>query len=268
MMTEVLGEIDIQRYRRDGYIVPKTKLPTKTMTQLRGALEETIGSNPGIRPEQLVSVHIDRRNDEGVQGHSAWLELAKDPRILDLVEQLIGPDIVLWGCQVFCKPATDGMEVPMHQDGHYWPIQPLATCTAWVAIDESTVENGCLRVVPGSHTGQHSFKHTKSDRENLVLNRQVDDPATNLDSAVDIELEPGEFSLHDVYMIHGSNRNTSGKRRAGVAIRYMPATSHFNRTLYATTTGAGYLVNFASRPLWLLRGTDRAGNDFQVGHQI
>ncbi len=266
-MTELLSEIDIQCYRRNGYIVPKTKLPTKTMTQLRGALEETIGSNPGIRPEQLVSVHIDRRNDEGVHGHSAWLELAKDPRILDLVEQLIGPDIVLWGCQVFCKPATDGMEVPMHQDGHYWPIQPLATCTAWVAIDESTVENGCLRVVPGSHTGQHSFRHTRSDRENLVLNQYVDDPAASLDSVVDIELEPGEFSLHDVYMIHGSNRNTSGKRRAGVAIRYMPATSHFNRTLYATTTGAGYLVNFTSRPLWLLRGTDRAGNDFQVGHQ-
>jgi ectoine hydroxylase-related dioxygenase (phytanoyl-CoA dioxygenase family) len=101
-----------------------------------------------------------------------------------------------------------------------------------------------------------------------VLNRCVDDPAANLDSAVDIELEPGEFSLHDVYMIHGSNRNTSGKRRAGVAIRYMPATSHFNRTLYATTTGAGFLVNFTSRPLWLLRGVDRAGNDFQVGHQI
>ena len=71
-MTELLSEIDIQCYRRDGYIVPKTKLPTKTMTRLRIALEETIGSNPGIRPEQLVRVHIYRRNDEGVHGHSAF----------------------------------------------------------------------------------------------------------------------------------------------------------------------------------------------------
>jgi len=71
-MTELLSEIDIQCYRRDGSIVPKTKLPTKTMAQLRIALEETIRSNPGIRPEQLVRVHIDRRNDEGVHGHSAW----------------------------------------------------------------------------------------------------------------------------------------------------------------------------------------------------
>ena len=71
-MTELLSEIDIQCYRRDGSIVPKTKLPTKTMAQLRIALEETIGSNPGIRPEQLVRVHIDCRNDEGVHGHSAF----------------------------------------------------------------------------------------------------------------------------------------------------------------------------------------------------
>ena len=148
----------------------------------------------------------------------------------------------------------------------YWPIQPLATCTAWVAIDHSTVENGCLRIVPGSHTGEHYYQHSKSDRENLVLNQHVDDPTAELESAIDLELEPGQFSLHDVYMIHGSNPNTSGKRRAGVAIRYMPATSHFNRELYATGDGSGYLVNFASRPLWLLRGTDRANNDFRVGH--
>ena len=135
-------------------------------------------------------------------------------------------------CQVFCKPASDGMEVPMHQDGHYWPIQPLATCTAWVAIDDSNVGNGCLRVIPGSHSGQHYYQHSKSDREHLVLNQHVDDPRVDIGNAVDVELSPGQFSLHDVYMIHGSNPNTSNERRAGVAIRYMPATSHFNRSLY------------------------------------
>ncbi|MED5392467.1 MAG: phytanoyl-CoA dioxygenase family protein, partial [Pseudomonadota bacterium] len=186
--------------------------------------------------------------------------------ILDRVEQLIGPDIVLWGCQVFCKPASDGMEVPMHQDGHYWPIEPLATCTAWIAIDDSNVGNGCLRVVPGSHIGKRYYEHSKSDRENLVLNQHVDDARIDLDDAVDLELHPGQFSLHDVFLIHGSNPNTSGKRRAGVAIRYMPATSHFNRSLYETSEGSGYLVNFATRPLWLLRGNDRGNNNFQIGH--
>ena len=153
-MADLLSDPEIERYHRDGFVVPDYVLPPETMNELDSALEETIASNPSIRPELLVSAHIDRLNDEGVRGHRAWLELAQHPEILDRVEQLIGPDIVLWGCQVFCKPASDGMEVPMHQDGHYWPIQPLATCTAWVAIDDSNVGNGCLRVIPGSHTGQ------------------------------------------------------------------------------------------------------------------
>ena len=265
-MTELLSNPEIERYRQEGYVVPDSVLPPETMTELDAALEETIASNPSIRPELLVSAHIDRLNDEGVRGHRAWLELAQHPEILDRVEQLIGPDIVLWGCQVFCKPASDGMEVPMHQDGHYWPIQPLATCTAWIAIDDSNVGNGCLRVIPGSHTGQHYYQHSKSERENLVLNQHVDDPHVDINDAVDIELRQGQFSLHDVYLIHGSNPNTSGERRAGVAIRYMPATSHFNRSLYETSEGSGYLVNFATRPLWLLRGSDRSDNDFQIGH--
>ena len=99
-----------------------------------------------------------------------------------------------------------------------------------------------------------------------MLNQHVDDSRINLGDAVDIELHPGQFSLHDVFLIHGSNPNTSGKRRAGVAIRYMPATSHFNRSLYETSEGSGYLVNFATRPLWLLRGKDRGNNNFQIGH--
>ena len=265
-MTEPLTESEVTRFHQNGYVVPDYALPAETINELNSALEETIAFNPSVRPEHLVSVHIDRVNDEGVRGHNTWLELAHHPEILDRVEQLIGPDIVLWGCQVFCKPASDGMEVPMHQDGHYWPIEPLATCTAWIAIDDSNVGNGCLRVVPGSHTGKRYYEHSKSDRQNLVLNQHVDDTRIDLDDAVDIELHPGQFSLHDVFLIHGSNPNTSGKRRAGVAIRYMPATSHFNRSLYETSQGSGYLVNFATRPLWLLRGKDRGNNNFQIGH--
>ena len=265
-MTEPLTESEVKRFHQNGYVVPDYALPAETINKLNSALEETIEFNPSVRPEHLVSVHIDRVNDEGVRGHNTWLELAHHPGILDRVEQLIGPDIVLWGCKVFCKPASDGMAVPMHQDGHYWPIEPLATCTAWIAIDDSNVGNGCLRVVPGSHIGKRYYEHSKSDRENLVLNQHVDDARIDLDDAVDLELHPGQFSLHDVFLIHGSNPNTSGKRRAGVAIRYMPATSHFNRSLYETSEGSGYLVNFATRPLWLLRGNDRGNNNFQIGH--
>ena len=188
--------------------------------------------------------------------------------IIDLVEQLIGPNIVLWGCHVFCKPASEGYETPWHQDGHYWPIRPLATCTVWVALDPSTRANGCLRVIPGSHQGKHLHPHLHEDRTDLTLNQRMADGAFDEANALDLELEPGQMSMHDVYMIHGAKANTSGQRRTGVALRYMPASSHLDRSLKPVDGQSGVPVSFATRPLWLLRGKDVSGrNDFTVGHR-
>jgi ectoine hydroxylase-related dioxygenase (phytanoyl-CoA dioxygenase family) len=255
------------KYETDGYVVPSYRLPASRVDALREVLDRLIRDNPTIRPERLVSAHIEGKNSEGVRGSSAFLDLARDEAILDMVADVIGPDIILWGCQIFCKPGGDGMEVPWHQDGQYWPIRPLGTCTAWVALDPSTVENGCLRVIPGSHRGKVLHPHLTEDRTDLVLTQRAADGTFDEKTAADIELEPGQMSLHDVYMIHGSAPNRSPKRRAGVAIRYMPATSHFDRDLIATTAKSGYTVDFARRPLWLLRGQDRTGrNDFRIGH--
>ena len=159
------------------------------------------------------------------------------------------------------------MEVPWHQDGHYWPIRPLATCTAWIAIDDSVIENGCLRVIPGSHTEGELHDHMKEDREDVVLNQRVGSEAVDIDEAGDLELQAGQLSLHDAYMVHGSNPNRSPRRRAGIAIRYMPGSSHFDRELFTPSADAGYTIDFSRRPIWLLKGEDRCGkNDFATGH--
>jgi ectoine hydroxylase-related dioxygenase (phytanoyl-CoA dioxygenase family) len=264
-----LTQDELARYHDAGYVVPAFRLTAEHLSELREALERVVEGNPGVRPEKLVSVHLAGRNAEGVIGDEAFRELAADPDIVDMVSQAIGPDIILWGCQAFCKPGGDGMEVPWHQDGHYWPIRPLATCTVWVAIDDSTVENRCLRVIEGSHRGQRLLEHERDDREGLVLNRKVVDRHLDTGRTADVELEAGQMSLHDVYLVHGSNANRSPRRRAGVAIRYMPASSYFDRDLYPTSASSGYVVDFATRPLWLLRGEDRTGrNDFRVGHRI
>lgn len=255
-------------YRANGYIVPKYRLPAATVARLRTTLDRLISENPGIRPERLVSVHLEGRNAEGVKGSHDFLELAMNPEIVGMVAQLIGPDVILWGAQVFCKPGGDGMEVPWHQDGHYWPIRPLATCTVWIALDASTVENGCLRVIPGSHREGRLYDHLTEDRDDVVLTQKVRDDLFDIRQAVDVELEPGQMSMHDVYMIHGSNPNRSPHRRAGIAIRYMPGTSLFDRTLMSRSDRSGYTVDFSTRPLWLLQGIDRTGrNDFAIGHQ-
>ena len=263
-----LTQEEVSRYRRDGVLVPRYRLPAARLAVLRAALDEVIADNPGVRPEHLVSAHVSGTNEEGVRGHRAFFEIAREPGILDIVARLIGEDIILWGCHIFCKPGGDGLEVPWHQDGHYWPIRPLATCTAWLALDDSTVENGCLRVIPGSHRAAALHPHLREDRDGLVLNRAIDPQFMDEETALDVELAAGQLSLHDVHIIHGSNPNRSPNRRAGVAIRYMPATSHFDRELFKPGSQTGLHVDFATRPLWLLRGVDRCGrNDFTIGHE-
>ena len=255
-------------YLDAGYVVPAYRLPAPRVDGMRAALDKLIADNPGVRPEKLVSAHIEGDNGEGVRGSSLFLDLAREPAILDLVESAIGPDIVLWGCHVFCKQPGDGHETPWHQDGHYWPIRPLATCTVWVALDRSDTTNGCLRVIPGSHGDKVLHDHLHEDRTDVVLNQRMADGTFDERQAVDLELDPGQMSMHDVYMVHGAAANRSPRRRAGVALRYMPASSLFDRTLKPVDGKSGIPVQFATRPLWLLRGQDRTGrNDFSIGHR-
>jgi len=258
---------EIERYRTEGWVVPRFRLPAPRVTAMVDALDALIRANPGVRPEKLVSAHVEGDNGEGVRGSRAFLDLARDPEIVDLVSGVVGDDVILWGCHVFCKPAGEGYETPWHQDGHYWPIRPLANCTVWVALEQSTVENGCLRVIPRSHVGHRLHEHLHEDRTDLTLNQRMAAGSFDEASAVDIELQPGQMSLHDVYMIHGAAANTSRKRRTGVALRYMPATSVFERDLRPVDGKSGVPVNFAHRPLWLVKGVDRSGrNDLEVGH--
>jgi ectoine hydroxylase-related dioxygenase (phytanoyl-CoA dioxygenase family) len=264
---------EIARYAHDGWVVPRYRLPAPRVAALREALDELLRRNPGVRPEKLVSAHVEREggagdNGEGVRGVADFLALAREPEIVELVADAIGQDLILWGCHVFCKPAHEGYETPWHQDGHYWPIRPLATCTVWVALEPSTRANGCLRVVPGSHRARTLHEHLHEDRSDLTLNQRLAAGAFDEAQAVDIELEPGQMSLHDVYMIHGAAANRSEQRRTGVALRYMPATSLFDRSLRPVQGRSGVPVDFAQRPLWLVRGVDRhGGNDFTTGHR-
>jgi hypothetical protein len=263
-----LGDDEIAHYRAEGWVIPRFRLPAAQIDGLRGALDALLRANPGVRPEKLVSAHIEGDNGEGVRGSAHFLDLARDARIVELVSGVIGDDVVLWGCHVFCKPASEGYETPWHQDGHYWPIRPLANCTVWVALEESTLENGCLRVIPRSHRAKLLHEHLHEDREDLTLNQRMAAGSFDESQAVDLELQPGQMSLHDVYMIHGATANRSTKRRTGVALRYMPATSVFERDLRPVDGKTGVPVNFAQRPLWLLKGVDRSGrNDFAVGHR-
>ena len=194
------------------------------------------------------------------------MEAARHPALLDMLEQIVGPDLILWITRILCKPAVKGREVPWHQDGEYWLMRPLATCSAWIAIDPVSTANGCMRFIPGSHLRQELYRHHQANRDNLVLNLELDQDQFDESDAVNVELEPGQISLHDVRLIHGSLANDSGQRRAALIMRYMPATSHYDRTLGRRRDNSPF--NIVDQPLWLMRGVDRTGrNDFQHGHE-
>ena len=257
---------EIETYRRDGLVVPSFHLGEAKLARLESAVERLVAANPDVPPEYLIGPHIARPDDRDPDLHREFLELCLDPAVLDLVESVIGPDIVLWSSGVFCKPACVGREVPWHQDGQYWPLRPLATCSVWIAIDDSLPENGCMRYIPGSHAVRRLFDHEHA-RGDLVLNRRVAPSEFDPASARDDILRAGEVSIHDVYLIHGSNPNRSGRRRAGYVMRYFPGSTVYDREMDVGQSSDIGVSDFAKRPIWLARGSDRTGrNDFRVGH--
>ena len=199
-------------------------------------------------------------------GHDLrFLEIARTPEILDMVEQLIGPDLALWNSSLFSKPALDGQRTPWHQDGQYWPIRPLATCSVWIALDDSTPETGCLRVIPGSHHERRLRTHQSLEAADVTLNQELDPGEYDAAHAEDIVLEAGQMSLHDVYLLHGSEANRSPRPRRGMTLRFMPTTSHFDRNIASRQATDLGVLDHSDRTLFLVRGVDRSGrNNFRL----
>ena len=258
-----LAPHEVARYRAEGFLVPAWRLPAPLLARMRSSLERLVAENPDTRPEHLVLRW--GGGERALPTHQAFLEYARTPALLDVVEDLLGPDLVCWGAHTFCKPPGTGLEVPWHQDGPYWPIRPLATCTVWIALDDSRCENGCLRVIPRSHLTRTCFHHRLDERPELALDQTVSEGQFDETGAIDVELEAGQMSIHDAYLIHGSRANRSGRRRAGLALRYMPATSLYDRRVERRGGAAAIRQDMSKRPIYLVRGRDRAGNDFAVG---
>ena len=152
-----------------------------------------------------------------------WADaLVHHERILDAVEDVIGPNILCWASGFFHKPARHPGFVSWHQDSTYWGLSEPDVVTVWVAFSDSVPDNGCMRVIPGTHLmDQLPHKDTFAEHNLLTRGQEVQvvvDPSL----AVDVVLQPGEFSLHHVRLVHGSEPNGSERRRIGFAVRYVP----------------------------------------------
>jgi ectoine hydroxylase-related dioxygenase (phytanoyl-CoA dioxygenase family) len=166
---------------------------------------------------ELIDCHFDEQ--------FIW-QLATHPTILDCIEDLIGPDILLLATHFFNKygEGTLGESyVAWHQDVTFWGLEPPLAITAWYAVDDSDVENGCMQVIPGTHD-LGMLEHGKASQKGNLLSINQEAPVSEemAQTAVDLELEAGSMSIHDGTLIHGSLPNQSTRRRCGLTLRYVP----------------------------------------------
>lgn len=267
MAATQLSPEEINRYRENGYIVPRYRLPAPVLSAMRTAYDELLANNPDIPSDFMLGPHLQNPGAQGVKGSRDWLEFATQPEILDIAAQLIGQDLIIWGTTIFGKPARVGKATPWHQDGDYYPIRPLETISVWIALDDVTRENGCMRFIPGSHKARKSYSHHWEEDDAFTINQVCDAEHFDENTAHDLVLEAGQMSFHDVYMIHGSRANTTGERRAAFIIRIMPGRCHYDHALGEKMGQQNAAHDYGRRPLFLVRGRDRTGlNDFSIGH--
>lgn len=243
-----LSSVEVARYQQEGYHIFRDQIfPEEKFFGLKKCFEDILGQLPeGKRPEGMDVPHFT------CPQLYKWL-LSEE--ILDLVEPILGPDIALFASHFICKPKGNGKRVPWHEDSTYWRgmIDPMEVVTVWLAIDPSRRENGCMQVIPHTHnTGKMGFSDYEDvDPDKNVFKTEIKKTQRDASQAVAIELEPGQCSLHDGRIIHGSEPNTSPLRRCGYTMRFISTATKFNSEKYGPF-----------HRIFLARGEDRAGNTY------
>lgn len=210
-----LHELKAQ-FDRDGYAVFRNVVDADLVQEASRHIDWLIARHPELRPEELWHTLV--------PGDPFWVRLISDDRLLDIAELFVGPNIALFASHYICKQPYEGLPVLWHQDGSYWPLEPMEVVTLWLAVDRSVPENGCMRVIPGTQNMALQHMQARTDVRN-VLSSEIDPALVDEARAVDLVLEPGDVSVHQPSIIHGSNANNSPMRRAGLTMRYIPTST-------------------------------------------
>jgi hypothetical protein len=210
----MLSEQQIESYRRDGFVSPVDVFSEDEAAELRGELERA----ELTWPEAFTGA---ARNNAHYN-ITVLDRIVHDSRLVDAVEDLIGPDILNYGTVLFIKEPHDPGFVSWHQDARYMGLEPHLGVTAWLALSQSTPQSGCMRMIPGSHRDPLR-EHSDTFGEQNILTRGQEIEDVDEAKAVDIPLRPGQASFHSQRVIHSSQPNMSDDRRIGFVIQcYMP----------------------------------------------
>jgi len=208
-----LSAQQVAQYERDGYICPVPVMAPAEAAGLRRQLEAVEATQGGkLEAGQRSRAHLLFK----------WLDdLIRDPRVVDPIAQLIGPDVLCWSTIFWIKDAGSGSFVSWHQDNTYWGLSSRKVVTAWFAISEASLEAGCMKVMPGTHRGDTLAHEDTYDADNM-LTRGQSIRGLDEERAVHMPLQAGEMSLHNYCLAHGSGPNLSADRRIGVSMHFMP----------------------------------------------
>jgi ectoine hydroxylase-related dioxygenase (phytanoyl-CoA dioxygenase family) len=212
-VPKLLSENQVSAFHRDGFVSPVPALSAADAAAYRRRFEDYERAHDGwYTLSKGQKIHL-------LQTWAA--ELVCNERILDAVEDVLGPDVMCWGTSLFVKDAHDPGYVSWHQDSTYWGLDKPDVVTAWVALSPATRESGCMKMMPGTHTSEQMPHRDTLAEHNLLTRGQEIAVEVDESQAAYIELAPGEISLHNVRTVHASEPNNSDDRRIGVAMRYI-----------------------------------------------
>jgi phytanoyl-CoA hydroxylase len=219
---------DPKQFADAGYCLFRDVVPPSEIDAIRTELDRAIADLP---EKQTVykdgkDQEVDARPEYMTEPHpknSFWLDVCRHPRILDAMESVLGPDLILIMSHLIVKRPEDGLPVAWHQDNTYWhSVNGTDVATVWMAIDDADVANGCMQVVPCTHDGYPEMEKVRTDGGDL-LGLSVEVTPEMEAAAVPLEMKAGSLSIHDSYVLHGSEANTSNRRRAAYTMRYANA---------------------------------------------
>ncbi len=202
-------------FNRDGFARPFRVYSEAEIAEIREYFDHLLARYvaEGKDSYSISSAHL---------RHGKVYDILTNPRIVALVKDILGEDVVGWGTHFFCKMPRDGKAVAWHQDASYWPLSPSKAVTVWLAIDDADPENANMRFIAGSHHVGHLTFRPSDPSEHNVLNQTIEN-AEQYGPIADDELKAGECSLHSDLLLHGSEANASDRRRCGLTIRYAAA---------------------------------------------